>query len=116
AEMRHWRNASVIVSLCLIACGPACAQPAASSDDQWRFEADDAPVETWRQIVGAQAADLGLFAGFAALALTSFFRQSVKLKYATLVASVAYLGIYKSQLLSIVNVFGVLHGNVPLFK
>ena len=53
---------------------------------------------------------------FAALALISFFRKSVGLKYVTLVAAVAYLGIYKSQLLSIVNVFGVMGGNLPLFK
>ena len=57
-----------------------------------------------------------MFAAFATLALISFFRKSVKLKYVTLVAAVAYLGIYKSQLLSIVNVFGVLGGNLPIFK
>ena len=51
-----------------------------------------------------------MFAAFAALALTSFFRKSVALKYVTLVAAVAYLGVYKSQLLSIVNIFGVLAG------
>jgi polyferredoxin len=81
----------------------------------WGFE-DAAPVETWTQIVGGQAADLLLFAAFAVLALTSFFRKSVGLKYVTLVAAVAYLGVYKSQLLSIVNVFGVLRLNLPIFK
>ena len=81
----------------------------------WQFE-DAAPVETWTHIVGGQAIDLALFAAFAALALTSFFRKSVRLKYVTLVAAVVYLGIYKSQLLSIVNVFGVLRANLPLFK
>ena len=34
----------------------------------------------------------------------------------TLVAAVAYLGVYKSQLLSIVNIFGVMGGNLPIFK
>ena len=57
-----------------------------------------------------------LFAAFAALALVSFFRKSVRLKYVTLVAAVAYLGVYKSQLISIVNVFGVMGGNLPIFK
>src|SRR5690606_18452519 len=33
-----------------------------------------------------------------------------------LVAAVGYLGFAKSQLLSIVNVFGVLHGNLPTFR
>ena len=84
--------------------------------DPWNFEEDDEPVETWPQIVRGQAVDLGLFAAFAALALTSFFRKSVPLKYVTLVASVAYLGVYKSQLLSIVNIFGVMGGNLPIVK
>ena len=82
----------------------------------WEFEEDKAAVETWRQIVAGQAVDLAMFAAFAALALVSFFRKSVRLKYVTLVAAVVYLGVYKSQLLSIVNVFGVLGGNLPLFK
>ena len=89
---------------------------AQDSADPWNFEEVEEPVETWAQIVSGQAVDLGVFAAFAALALTSFFRKSVPLKYLTLVASVAYLGIYKSQLLSIVNVFGVMSGNLPIFK
>ena len=83
--------------------------------NQWEFE-EEVVVETWQQIVGSQAVDLAAFTAFAALALTSFFRKSVPLKYVTLVAAVAYLGIYKSQLLSIVNVFGVMGGNLPIFK
>ena len=92
------------------------AQPSPAPDDPWEFEEEEEPVETWTQIIASQAVDLAMFAGFAALALVSFFRKSVRLKYVTLVASVAYLGVYKSQLLSIVNVFGVLGGNLPLFK
>jgi NosR/NirI family transcriptional regulator, nitrous oxide reductase regulator len=87
-----------------------------AGDDPWNFEEEEEPVETWRQIVAGQAVDIALFSGFAALALTSFFRKSVKLKYVTLVAAVAYLGIYKSQLLSVVNIFGVMGGNLPIFK
>jgi len=89
---------------------------AAPAGNPWQFENDDAPVETWRTIIGSQAADILLFALFAALALVSFFRKSVRLKQLTLVASVAYLGFYKSQLLSIVNVFGVVGLNLPIFK
>jgi polyferredoxin len=90
--------------------------PVAPEDDPWNFEDEGEPVETWTEIVRGQAVDLVLFAAFAALALTSFFRKSVWMKYAALAASVAYLGVYKSQLLSIVNIFGVLGGNLPLFK
>ena len=112
-----WLWVALIVVLCA-GVGPAmAAQPSAQAENPWQFEEEDeAPVETWRQLVTDQAVDIGLFAAFAALALTSFFRKSVRLKYVTLVAAVAYLGIYKSQLLSIVNVFGVVGGNLPLFK
>jgi NosR/NirI family transcriptional regulator, nitrous oxide reductase regulator len=88
----------------------------AQADNPWGFEADAVPIETWQQLVKDQAPDLVLFAVFAALALVSFFRKSVALKYVTLAAAVAYLGIYKSQLLSIVNVFGVMGGSLPIFK
>ena len=94
----------------------AHAQAPAAPQNPWQFEEDEAPVDTLTDIVKGQAVDLAMFSGFAALALTSFFRKSVRLKYVTFVASVAYLGIYKSQLLSIVNVFGVLHANLPVFK
>ena len=92
------------------------ANPPATADDPWNFEEEEEPVETWQQLVRTQAVDIVLFAAFAVLALTSFFRKSVKLKYVTLIAAVAYLGIYKSQLLSIVNVFGLMGGNLPIFK
>lgn len=82
---------------------------------QWEFEEVEV-VETWQTLLSSQALDIVLFGAFAALALTSFFRKSVTLKYVTLVAAVAYLGIYKSQLLSIVNIFGVIGGNLPIFK
>ncbi len=81
----------------------------------WGFEEAE-PVETWSQIVSGQWIDLALFTAFAVLALVSFFRKSVPLKYITLVAAVGYLGVYKSQLISIVNVFGVLRLNLPIFK
>jgi polyferredoxin len=121
-----------LCALCLLATGLAAGQPATApngaapaavgssaqpaGDNPWQFEDDDAPVETWREIVRSQAADVLLFAAFAILALVSFFRKSVRLKLVTLIASVAYLGFYKSQLLSIVNVFGVVGLNLPIFK
>ena len=92
------------------------AQTTTPDDGGWNFEDEEEPVETWQHLVRSQAVDIGLFAAFAALALTSFFRKSVKLKYVTLVAAVAYLGVYKSQLLSIVNIFGLMGGNLPIFK
>ena len=66
--------------------------------------------------VRAQALDIALVVAFTVLAFVSFFRKSKPLKYVTLVASVAYIGFYKSTLMSIVNVFGLFGGNLPIFR
>src|SRR5439155_8011425 len=52
---------------------------------------------------------------FYALVLVRFFRKSERLKTVTLVASVVYLGIYRSELISIVNIFGLTRWNLPIF-
>ena len=99
------------------------AQPAPAVPDQpeapadlWNFEDEEEEVETWGTLLRDQAVDLLLFAAFAALALYSFFRKSVPLKYVTLAAAVIYLGFSKSQLISVVNIHGLLTGNLPVFR
>ncbi len=95
----------------------SAVQPAgeALADDFWDFE-DEEEVETWGTLLRDQGLDLGLFAAFATLALVSFHRKSVPLKYVTLVAAVAYLGFYKSQLISVVNLYSAATGNLPVFR
>ncbi len=72
--------------------------------------------EAWTDVLAPQALDLALLAVFTALALVSFFRKSVRLKYATLVFAVAYMGFSKSHLISVVDIFGALDANLPVFK
>jgi NosR/NirI family transcriptional regulator, nitrous oxide reductase regulator len=84
--------------------------------DPWNFSTDEADLETWGTLLSDQGLDLALFAAFATLVLVGFHRRSVPLKYFTLVASVLYLGFAKSQLLSIVNVFGLMTANLPVFR
>jgi NosR/NirI family nitrous oxide reductase transcriptional regulator len=72
--------------------------------------------ETWRDILGPQALDLVLLTGFVALALVSFFRKSVRLKYVTLVAAVGYMGFWKSRLVSVVDMFALADLSLPIFK
>ena len=85
--------------------------------DGWNFEEEEeAAVPTFMDEVRSQALDIAAVAAFLVLAFVSFFRKSDSLKVVTLVAAVAYLGVYKSQLISIVNVFGLLGGNLPLFR
>jgi len=82
----------------------------------WDFPDEDEDVPTWADDLRAQAVDLALVSAFLVLAFVSFFRKSVRLKYVTLVAAVAFLGVSKSLLISIVNVFGLLGGNLPIFR
>ena len=115
--------AGVCVLLLFPAAGIHAAQPTLavptqpeSTDDLWQFEDDEEDVETWGTLLRDQAGDLLLFVAFATLALISFFRKSVWLKYVTLAAAVVYLGFSKSQLISVVNIYGLLTGNLPVFK
>jgi polyferredoxin len=75
-----------------------------------------AVVETWGDILGPQALDLILLGLFIAFALVSFFRKSVRLKYAALVFAVGYMGFSKSHLISVVDIFGVIDRNLPIPK
>jgi polyferredoxin len=82
--------------------------------DPWGF--DEAPVETFADLLRPQLPDLIVLTVFFTFAYVSFHRKSVRLKYATLVASVAYLGFYKSSLISITDVFRLMQADLPLFQ
>lgn len=82
--------------------------------DPWGF--DEAPVETWADVLGPQALDLALLTAFLVLAVASFRRKSVPLKFATFVAAIGYMGFAKSYLVSITNIFSVIDWNWPVFK
>ncbi len=92
------------------------AQPPAAEGGSWNFEEEEEDAPTWADDIRAQALDIAMVAGFSVLAFVSFFRKSVRLKYVTLVAAILFLGFYKSLLISIVNVFGLMGGNLPIFR
>ena len=111
---RRWLFGALVVVLALVAVvGIGAAQPQTGGFD-FPDEEEDAP--TWADDIRAQAVDIALVAAFSVLAFVSFFRKSARLKYITLTAAVLYLGFYKSQLISIVNVFGLMGGNLPIFR
>ncbi len=91
------------------------SQPEDTSD-LWNFDEDIVEPETFSTLLQGQASDLILFAAFATLTLISFFRKSVRLKYFTLVVAVLYLGFAKSQLISIVNIYAFIEGNLPVWR
>jgi NosR/NirI family nitrous oxide reductase transcriptional regulator len=90
------------------------AEPAAAGD-AWNFS-DEEAAPTWGQTIRTQAFDLGLTVAFFALALVSFFRKSAALKYVTMAASIAYLGVMRSELFSVVDLFKVLNWDFPVFR
>jgi NosR/NirI family nitrous oxide reductase transcriptional regulator len=99
----------------------ALSYAAAASQPQpdgggWDFDEEEEQAASWAEDIKAQAVDLAALAAFLTLAFVSFFRKSVRLKYVTLVLAVAYLGVAKSQLISIVNIFGLFGGNLPVFR
>jgi polyferredoxin len=63
-----------------------------------------------------QVLDLLMLSAFLSLALVSFFKKSTTLKYVTMIVSILYLGFLRSSLVSVVNIFGLLEWNFPLFK
>jgi NAD-dependent dihydropyrimidine dehydrogenase PreA subunit len=103
------------LALCVLLASVSGAQPA---DDGLGFDLDDAEdaAPTLLELAKGQALEVALFAAFATLVMVSFFRKSVRLRLVTLVASVLYMGFYKSQLLSIVNVFGSIGELLSLAK
>jgi polyferredoxin len=111
---RVFAGALRVTVLSLLALNIASAQPAVDPGG-WDFADEVEAQPTLLELAKEQAPDIVLFAAFATLAMVSFLRKSVPLKYVTLVVSVLYMGVYKSQLISVVNIFGTLTGNLPLF-
>jgi polyferredoxin len=105
---------ALVVSILLL--GVTAAQPPAEQPG-WNFEDDtEEAAPTMLELASEQAVDIAAFLAFAALAMVSFLRKSVPLKYVTLVVSVLYMGVYKSQLISVVNIFGAITANLPVFS
>ncbi|MGD8324915.1 MAG: 4Fe-4S binding protein [Gammaproteobacteria bacterium] len=107
--------AAIVTGALGIFAGTAPAQEDAG-EDFWDFEDEELADPTLLELASDQALDIGLFAAFATLAMISFFRKSTPLKYLTLIVSVGYMGLVKSQLLSIVNIFSVVTANLPIFS
>ena len=81
----------------------------------WDFPAEEA-APSWAQDIATQAPELLLFTAFATLALVGFFRKSERLKWITMGVAVVYLGFARSQLISVVNIFGLTSMNLPVFR
>lgn len=119
------------ILICLLTMSVAYPQaetPAATEDSQQSesprlsladlnalIEEDDADEDS-TEVIRGQILDLLVLTSFLTLAMVSFFKNSSALKYVTLVVSIVYLGFLKSSLVSIVNIFGLIEWNFPLFR
>lgn len=113
---RHLLGRSLTGAIAAFGSSRAIAQEGSTGDDLWNFDEFEEIDPTFLELASQQAPDILIFAAFATLAMVSFLRKSVPLKYVTLILAVGYLGIYKSYLLSITNVLGSLTGTFPLHR
>jgi len=67
----------------------------------------------WYDVLEPQWLDLVMLTAFFVLATVGFLRKSTTIKYVTLAASLAYLGFYKSTMLSVVDIFRLFNWNMP---
>jgi polyferredoxin len=88
----------------------------AQKPDGWNFADEDQAAPTWTDDLKEQAVDLSMFSAFATLALVGFFRKSEILKWITMGIAVVYLGFVRSQLITVVNIFGLTQWNLPDFR
>ena len=117
----RWRSFLILVGVVVMSGWVAAAQPPGGGATQppgggFDFPEEEEDAPSWAEDIRAQAVDIALVSAFSVLAFVSFFRKSVRLKYITLIASVIYIGFWKSTLLSIVNVFALFGGNLPIFR
>jgi polyferredoxin len=72
--------------------------------------------DLWTDVLEPQWLDLVILTIFFTVAMVGFFRKSAPLKYVTLAASLIYLGVYKSTMLSVVDIFRLFTWNLPIFS
>ncbi len=94
----------------------AQALHAQTSKDGWNFADEEETAPRWVDDLKDQALELTLFTAFGTLALIGFFRKSERLKWVTMGIAVVYLGFARSQLITIVNIFGLTQWNLPVFR
>ena len=114
---------AAVLMLGLLAAAPAWAQqpagepgadePAFSLEELDALLEEDEREESVASLNTGEIADIVGLVFVLAFALFSFMKKSVPLKYVSFALSIAYLGFYKSNLVSIVNIFAILEGNFP---
>jgi len=76
------------------------------------IEEDENPISS---LTRRDRVDILSIIAFLSLAMISFFSKSKNLKYATMIVAVAYMGFMKSNLVSLVHIFGLVKWSFPIF-
>ena len=95
---------------------PGGPEPAFSLDDLDALLEEDELEQSVTSLAPNEIVDVVGHVFVLGFAFFSFTRKSVRLKYVSFALSIAYLGFYKSNLVSIVNIFAILEGNLPEFR
>jgi len=121
-----------VLFLCFVAIAPAHSQATSenkvgqpeilqeSSTPSFSLDELDALIEeddkATLSLTRRDGVDILLIVAFLSLAMLSFYRKSQSLKYATMIAAVTYMGFMKSNLISLVHIFGLVEWSFPIFK
>ena len=82
--------------------------PTGGKDDPWGFDdevEEEKKVETLQDVLRPQLFDIAMTVAFLSFAMVSFFLKSRPLKYVALAMTVAYLGVVKSTMISVTDIF-----------
>ncbi len=99
--------------------GAAPSEDAFADDDGgWNFEDEDEEIRepTLAEVVRPQIPDIVAFSGLMVLCFVGFYYRNRKLKIATLLYTLVFLGFFRSQLYSVVNIFGLITMSLPIFS
>jgi len=106
------------VILCLLFVSASTAQDSVApslslSDLDALMEEDERGLPA---LEGESLIDLVALIAFLALAVISFLKKNVALKYATMVAAIGYMGFTKGNLVSLVHIFNLIEWSFPIFE
>lgn len=93
--------------------------PTVGDKDGWDFDDEETEVkkeESWQDLLRPQLFDIAMMVGFLTFAMVSFFLKSRPLKYVALAMTVAYLGVVKSTMISITDIFRLVESGRAVFE
>ena len=120
-----YTRVAVVLSVLLLFGGPMAMAVQPDTSDVQPLSLDDLAAldalieedaEAVTTIDGSVLLDVAVLGLVLLFAVISFLRKSDSLKVVSLLLSVGYLGFVKASLVSVTDIFGALHRNLPAFQ